>query len=224
MSSPDKLQKTVGHKFRNPELLTRALTHRSAGSANNERLEYLGDSIIGFFVAEALFQRFPKATEGDLSRMRARLVRGKTLAILARELEIQNHVVTGPGERKSGGFNRDSILANTFEALIGAVYLDNGMDRTREVLKKLYRHQLEIISPKNMKDGKSMLQELLQKDGRELPRYRLLEQTGDGHEPEFRVECVVPGFSEGFVATAKSIKQAEQKAASLALAALEDEG
>jgi ribonuclease-3 len=224
MSPSDILERKIGHRFSSPQLLNRALTHRSSGSVNNERLEYLGDSILGFYIAEALFSKFPDASEGDLSKMRAKLVRGKTLASIARTLDMPDHVLTGPGERKSGGYNRDSILADAFEAVIGAVYLDSGMKGVRGVLDHLYDGHLNNISPKNIKDNKSRLQELLQKDGRGLPRYHMLDQSGNSHEPDFRVQCSVPGIESEFVATGKSIKQAEQTAAAMALAALKQNG
>ena len=220
MNANSTLERDIGYRFRDSSLLEKALTHRSAGNWNNERLEYLGDSILGFCVAEMLFHRFPDAREGDMTRMRARLVRGKTLAELARSLDLQIHVKTGPGERKSGGFNRDSILADTFEAIVGAVYLDSGFENVSKVLLGLYEKRLTEISPDNVKDNKSRLQEQTYRLFGELPEYSVLDQSGSEHSPVFRVVCRVNGMQAEFFAEGKSRKQAEQKAAAQALEAL----
>ena len=159
----DRLQSKLGHQFHKEELLVRAITHRSAGAKHNERLEFLGDSILSMVIAEALFFRFPDVSEGDMSRMRATLVREKTLAELAREFELGDYLILGPGELKSGGFRRESILADAVEAIIGAIYMDCQMERTRDLLLSWYAERLEQIRPGvDQKDPKTRLQELLQ--------------------------------------------------------------
>ena len=158
-----RLERKIGHTFVDEDLLKRAITHRSAGSRHNERLEFLGDSILSLVIAEALFHRFPDVSEGDMSRMRATLVREKTLAELAREFDLGEYLILGPGELKSGGFRRESILADTVEAIIGAIYLDAGMEALKPLLLRWYAERLECIRPgADQKDPKTRLQELLQ--------------------------------------------------------------
>ncbi len=210
----------LGYTFKNQKLLNQALSHRSAGPPSNERLEYLGDSILGFVVAEYLYRKFPHLAEGDLTKMRARLVRQNTLAGLARKLNLQNHLHLGSGELKSGGCNRDSILANALEAIVGAVYIDGGLAPVKDVLDRLYKGLLETLRPADLQDSKTLLQEALQKQNRPLPQYKVINQFGMAHNLTFTVMCCVQGMENGFTATGHSHKSAEQSAAAKALDAL----
>lgn len=212
----------IGHRFNDQQLLTRALTHRSAGNDNNERLEYLGDAVLGFIIAEALFERFPEASEGQLTRLRASLVKRDTLAGLAKQAQLGNHVVLGSGELKSGGWRRDSILANATEAVIGAVYLDAGMDACRRCVLDLYNDLLNAASPaKASKDAKTQLQEYLQARHLPLPSYRIVAESGEAHAREFTVECTISAISAAIEARGKSKQAAEQLAAEQALQQLQ---
>ncbi|ENY73736.1 ribonuclease III [Aeromonas diversa] len=214
----NRLQSRLGYSFNDDELLTRSLTHRSAGSRHNERLEFLGDSILSLVIAEELFHRFPQVAEGDMSRMRATLVREKTLAELAREFELGDHLILGPGELKSGGFRRESILADTVEAIIGAIYLDSGMDTTRTLLLGWYASRLEEIKPGvEQKDPKTRLQEILQGNRKPLPTYTVINVKGEAHNQEFTVQCDVDGLGAPLVGIGSSRRKAEQAAAQQAL-------
>ncbi|WP_409423126.1 ribonuclease III [Pseudaeromonas sp. ZJS20] len=214
----DRLQSKLGHQFQKEELLVRAITHRSAGSKHNERLEFLGDSILSMVIAEALFCRFPDVSEGDMSRMRATLVREKTLAELAREFELGDYLILGPGELKSGGFRRESILADAVEAIIGAIYMDCQMDRTRDLLLSWYAERLEQIRPGvEQKDPKTRLQELLQGQRKPLPTYVVLKVKGEAHNQEFTVQCEVEGLPTEIIGIGSSRRKAEQSAAERAL-------
>lgn len=221
-----RLCERLGYRFAEPVLLRRAITHRSAAKENNERLEFLGDSILNFLIAEFLYVRFPKAQEGKLSRLRATLVRGETLAELARELEIGDHLILGPGELKSGGYRRTSILADAFEAMIGAVYLDGGLESCRELVASLYQDRLEALTSEVLlKDPKTRLQEYLQARQLPLPDYRVSAVSGEAHEQIFQVECVIKDAFPLVVGTGRSRRKAEQDAATQALKLLlaEDE-
>jgi len=178
------------HSFRNPDLAHLALTHRSAGKPNNERLEFLGDALLGVMVAELLFEAHPNASEGELSRLRAQLVNGQALAVIARELELGDRLKLGPGELKSGGFRRDSILADAFEALIAAVYLDDGYDACRQVVRRLFTPRVAEIK-RSSKDAKTRLQEWLQGRGLALPVYELIDSYGEDHAKIFDVSCAI---------------------------------
>lgn len=208
------------HRFNDPALLREALSHRSVGRPHNERLEFLGDGLVGAVVAELLFRRFPRASEGELTRLRSRLVRRETLAELARELRLGEHLRLGSGELKSGGFRRESILADAFEALVGALYLDAGWTICRDWLAERYRTRIESLDLRELADAKSRLQEWLQARGRGLPDYRLIASAGDEHALSFEVECLVEGVTEPVRAQASSRKQAEQLAAAQMLANL----
>mgnify|MGYP001188505557 CR=1 FL=1 len=189
---PSKLEKAIDYKFRDETLLDIALTHRSIGQGNNERLEYLGDAALGFIIADAIFQKFPQATEGELTRLRSLLVKGETLAMLGRELNLGDYIKLGVGERKSGGWHRDSILANTLEAIIGAVYLDADVEACRKCVNSLYRQLLSEVSPDKLnKDPKTRLQELLQSRKQELAVYHVISESGEAHERLFKIECVM---------------------------------
>ena len=214
----NRLASLLGHQFADADLLKRAITHRSAGSRHNERLEFLGDSILSLVIAETLYQRFPDVSEGDMSRMRATLVREKTLAELAREFDLGEYLILGPGELKSGGFRRESILADTVEASIGAIYLDAGMDVIRQLLLNWYAQRLEEIRPgAEQKDPKTRLQEFLQGRRRPLPSYVVVKVKGEAHNQEFTVQCEIEGVTPSVVGVGSSRRKAEQAAAEKAL-------
>lgn len=223
MTTPaNRLQRKLGYQFNKSELMTLALTHRSANGTHNERLEFLGDSILSFVIADDLYHRFPNVDEGDMSRMRATLVRGKTLAELGREFELGNHLLLGPGELKSGGFRRDSILADCVEAIIGAIYLDSDIEKVRSIVLDWYQSRLETIQPGvNQKDPKTRLQECLQGRRLPLPAYTVTNVHGEAHNQEFTVQCEVTGLDKPVVGKGGSRRKAEQAAAELALQQLE---
>ncbi|ADE13901.1 ribonuclease III [Nitrosococcus halophilus Nc 4] len=215
----------LGYRFTEPALLRCAITHRSAAKENNERLEFLGDSILNFLIAEFLYIRFPKAQEGKLSRLRATLVKGETLAELARELEIGDHLILGPGELKSGGYRRTSILADAFEAVIGAVYLDGGLEACRKLVASLYEDRLEALTSEVLlKDPKTRLQEYLQARQLPLPDYRVSAVRGEAHDQVFQVECIINDTFPSVVGTGRSRRKAEQDAATQALELLQTAG
>jgi len=204
-----------------------ALTHRSKGGTNNERLEFLGDSILNFIIAEDLFKRFPQAKEGKLSRLRARMVKGQTLAVIAREFGLGDFLLLGSGELKSGGHRRESILADTVEALIGAMYLDGGQDVVRERILAWYASRLEKLTLEDpIKDPKTRLQEYQQANHSSLPRYRVLAVEGPTNEQVFTVECFIPEHDDPIIARGSSRRSAEQTAASelLSLLGVDDDG
>ncbi len=224
MNEPlSKLEKIIDYKFHDEILLETALTHRSHGRGNNERLEYLGDAVLGFIIADTIFQKFPQATEGELTRLRSFLVKGETLAKLGRELDLGNYIKLGLGEMKSGGWRRNSILANTFEAIIGAVYLDADMSICQKCVIYLYRQLLlEMSLDKLSKDSKTTLQELLQSRKLELPVYRVSLESGDAHNRLFNVTCTIAELAVSVQAEGRSKRLAEQSAAEQALLVLEN--
>lgn len=210
--------KGLDHEFRCPELLRLALTHRSCGNPNNERLEFLGDGVLNMVVAELLFHARPDVPEGDLSRLRARIVRERTLAEVARGLALGDHVLLGPGELKSGGFLRDSILADALEAIIGAVFLDGGFDAARGLVERLMKDRIAALpDAEALKDPKTRLQELLQARSLKLPDYQVIDERGADHDRQFTVECRVEMLDGPIRATAASRRKAEQSAARRAL-------
>ncbi|MCE8020009.1 ribonuclease III [Halomonas sp. MCCC 1A11036] len=214
----------IGYTFRDIALLELAMTHRSFGGQNNERLEFLGDSIVNFVIAEALYARFPQAREGQLSRLRARLVRGQTLAELAREMSFGECLRLGSGEMKSGGHRRDSILADAVEAVLGAIYLDAGMDVARARVLAWYAERLESIDLQDtQKDPKTRLQEFLQSRQSPLPRYEVVSVEGEAHDQTFTVECHIELLDSHTLGTGSSRRHAEQQAAELALLQLENQ-
>ncbi len=219
MNSPIyKLEAKLGYQFNDAELLTLALTHRSASSKHNERLEFLGDSILSFVIADELYRRFPKINEGDMSRMRATLVRGNTLAELGREFDLGDYLKLGPGELKSGGFRRDSILADAVEAIIGGIYLDSDIEKVREIILSWYLVRLEAIKPGvSQKDPKTRLQEFLQGKRSPLPVYEVTLIKGEAHNQEFTVSCDVAGIATPVIGKGTSRRKAEQAAAETAL-------
>lgn len=204
----------LGHQFQNQELIELALTHRSCGAHNNERLEFLGDSILNFTIGEALFRQFPEAKEGQLSRLRAQMVKGETLAEIAREFELGDSLNLGEGELKSGGFRRDSILADAVEAIIGAVYVDAGMDACQERILCWYQQRLEAISlDETLKDPKTRLQELMQARHKPLPEYKVVSVDGEAHAQLFTIECHIAFLKKPTKAQASSRRTAEKMAA-----------
>ncbi|CDT21764.1 ribonuclease III [Vibrio coralliirubri] len=219
MNSPiDKLERKIGYQFNDADLIHLALTHRSAAGKHNERLEFLGDSILSFVIADDLYHRFPKVNEGDMSRMRATLVRGHTLAELGREFELGDYLKLGPGELKSGGFRRDSILADAVEAIIGAVYLDSDTETVRGIILSWYQSRLDAIQPGvSQKDPKTRLQEFLQGRRNPLPVYTVTNIKGEAHNQEFTVECEVAGVDKPVIGKGTSRRKAEQAAAETAL-------
>ncbi|HHC7365328.1 TPA: ribonuclease III [Vibrio parahaemolyticus] len=219
MNSPiDKLERKLGYQFKDAGLINLALTHRSANSKHNERLEFLGDSILSFVIADDLYHRFPKVNEGDMSRMRATLVRGHTLAELGREFDLGDYLKLGPGELKSGGFRRDSILADAVEAIIGAIYLDSDIEKVRSIVLSWYNSRLEAIKPGvSQKDPKTRLQEFLQGRRKPLPVYTVTNIKGEAHNQEFTVECEVAGVNKPVIGKGTSRRKAEQAAAETAL-------
>lgn len=214
----DSLYRKLQYTFSDQQLLIDALTHRSRHSVNNERLEFLGDSILGFVIAAELYQRFPKAQEGELSRCRSALVRGETLANLAKELDLGEYLLLGPGELKSGGFRRGSTLADALEAIIGAIFLDRGYDATRKFILICFGKRLEEISiDESLKDPKTQLQEYLQSHKLPLPEYTIVTTEGSMHEQIFQVKCRVTNLSEPTYGEGTSRRKAEQAAAKQAL-------
>lgn len=216
------LQKQLGHSFRNADLLQQALTHRSHSSVHNERLEFLGDSVLNCVVASLLFEKYSKIDEGDLSRLRANLVKQQSLYEIAQRLELSKCLRLGEGELKSGGFRRPSILADTLEALFGAIFLDAGFDAARNVIRAMYVPILQTVDPKTLgKDAKTLLQEYLQGKKIALPQYNVVATHGAAHNQEFEVECLVPKLDIQVFGTGGSRRAGEQAAAKLALEAVQ---
>lgn len=213
----------AGHAFADPALLAQALTHRSAGSPNNERLEFLGDALVNQFVAEALYRHWPKADEGALTRARAELVRESALAAIARTLDMGAKLVLGPGEMKTGGHRRDSILADAVEAVVAAIYLDAGFERCRAVVLPWFDAMIAALPPPNKvgKDAKTRLQEWLQGRQRPLPVYALLHEGGEDHARIFRVSCTLADPALVTQGEGSSRRAAEQQAAEAALKDIE---
>lgn len=211
------LCRQLGYEFIDPQLLQRALTHRSYAPEHNERLEFLGDSILGCVIAKHLFGSFPQLSEGELSRMRSSLVREETLAVLARQLDLGNQLRLGEGERKSAGFRRPSILADAVEALIGAVFLDGGFAAAEQVVLKLYLPYLEKVDMQTLgKDAKTMLQEYLQGRHIPLPSYTVIATQGAAHAQSFHVECTIASLKITARGEGSSRRNAEQQAAQAA--------
>ena len=215
------LEKCIGYTFLDSKLLNNALTHRSYSGVNNERLEFLGDGTLNFIIAHQLYTRFPKLPEGDLSRLRAQLVKESTLAELASSLQLGELLRLGEGELKSAGWRRPSILADALEAIIGAIYLDGGFHAAESVVIRLFDERFANINPKLIdKDAKSMLQEYLQSKKSELPSYDVVAIEGEAHAQTFKVQCTIPKFNITMLGEGSSRRAAEQQAAQLALAQL----
>ncbi|MCI0508433.1 MAG: ribonuclease III [Gammaproteobacteria bacterium] len=222
-SAATRLSKKLHYKFSDPALLIEAVTHRSKHSINNERLEFLGDSILGYVISSELFQRFPEAREGQLTRGRAVLVRGETLAELALNMDLGDYLNLGPGELKSGGHQRKSILADAMEAIIGAIYLDGGLDAARQHILAIYADKLQALSLEEVnKDPKTRLQEYLQARKQPLPDYEVVTTTGSEHEQVFEISCKVSVLPRVVIGTGRSRRTAEQEAAGRALKLLEE--
>jgi len=218
-----QLSRSLGHVFRNQGLLEQALTHRSAASLHNERLEFLGDALVNLIVAQALFERWPRADEGALTRARAELVRESSLAAIARGMDLGAHLILGPGEMKSGGHRRDSILADALEAIVAAIHLDVGFEACRCVVLPWFEAAIAALPPPDKvgKDAKTRLQEWLQARQKPLPVYSLLSESGDDHAKSFHIACTLadpPLRGEG---SGGSRRGAEQVAAEAVLAQLQ---
>jgi len=210
----ERLQQGIRYRFSRPELLAQALTHRSHSAPHNERLEFLGDSVLNCVVAAELFERFGALPEGDLSRLRAHLVRQEALHQVAQTLGLGDHLRLGEGELKSGGFARPSILADALEALIGAIFLDGGFAAARGTIARLYQPLLAGLDPKTLeKDPKTLLQELLQARKLALPQYSVVATRGAAHSQDFEVECLIPELSVRTTGSGSSRRAAEQEAA-----------
>ena len=215
------LYRQLGYQFNDRTLLETALSHSSYGSSNNERLEFLGDAILGWIIAEHLFQRFPSGQEGQLSRLRSRLVKGDTLAELARSKNLGDYLRLGQGELKSGGFKRGSILADAMEAIIGAIYLDAGEAACAEVVISWYADRLATLTLEDgLKDPKTRLQEFLQARKHSVPCYEVTATAGKDHQQTFTVSCTIDPIDQPFVGKGSSRRKAEQAAAAMALVAL----
>ncbi len=215
--------KQLNYRFSDSELLRQALTHRSAGGAQNERLEFLGDAVLGLVIARRLYDLKPDAQEGELSRFRACLVRRDTLAALARELKLGEQLLLGPGEARAGGHQRDSVLADALEAVFGAVLLDSDFDTVQRVVLGLFESRIKTLPPaEQLIDAKTALQELLQARGLPPPAYALQEVTGAAHAQTFSALCTVDEFEKETVGTGSSRRKAEQAAAAKMLEWLRD--
>jgi len=215
------LEKKLDYKFKNPKLLNVALRHRSFGGVSNERLEFLGDSIVNFVIAAELFRKYPEFEEGELSRLRSNLINKETLAELAKEFNVGDYLYLGAGEKKSGGFRRTSILANTMEAIIGATYLDSDMETCQQKILIWYGTRLTGLTIVGQKDPKSQLQELIQARGLPLPTYKVVATHGKAHKQIFHVQCTVQGLEIISKGQGTNKQEAEQNAAKKFLAQLE---
>ena len=219
------LRKTLEYRFADTELLTRALTHRSAAVTNNERLEFLGDAVLDFVISEAVFELRPDASEGDLSKLRSSLVKDASLAELAGDLGLGEHLILGSGERKTGGHRRESILADALEAIFGAVYLDSGFDAACEVIERVFEQRLQSLpDAADLRDPKTRLQEWLQGRKMALPDYELVSVTGKAHAQRFAVTCTVDELSHSTDGNSTTRRKAEQQAARRMLAFIQEKG
>lgn len=209
-----RLQKKLAYQFIDESLLALALTHRSYSKINNERLEFLGDSVLSTTIAEYIFNHYPEENEGILSRLRASLVKGETLANIAREYSLSDYLIMGDGELKSGGFRRDSILADVVEAIIGAIFVDAGMEESQSFILRIFEPRLLSLSiDKHLKDPKTRLQEILQSKKLPLPQYTVVDIEGESHDQQFTVSCKTKLYPEQVIATASTRRQAEKMAA-----------
>ena len=221
----DALCRRLAYRFTNPALIERALTHRSKSGENYERLEFLGDSVLNLVISAELYDRYRELSEGELTRLRASLVKEAALAAHARALDLGQHIELGSGELKSGGYDRDSILADTLEAIFGAVYQDGGLESATRVILALYHADLVRLDPRTIpKDPKTQLQESLQKQSLPTPVYNILEVSGEPHQQSFVVECIVSGLDQPVRGEGSSRRNAEQGAAAQALALLAARG
>ena len=222
-SNAKQLQDRLQYQFSDPQLLTLALSHRSCGSNNNERLEFLGDAVLGMAISSFLFNRFPEAREGDLSRIRSQIVRAESLAEIARNLDLGPELLLGPGEMKSGGHRRDSILGDTVEALLGAVFLDQGLAAVEGCIQNWFSASLNTLTlDTQVKDAKTALQEWLQARGKPLPEYLVVKTEGEDHSRLFTMSCTIDAVEEIAEATASSRRKAEQLVAEKLVKKLEN--
>jgi ribonuclease III len=212
--APAALPFRLGYQFNDPGLLRQALTHRSHSAPHNERLEFLGDGVLNCAIASLLYERFPHLPEGDLSRLRANLVNQDTLSRIAAGLDLGGELLMGEGELKSGGFRRPSILADSLEAVVGAIFLDGGFERAAAAIRGIYAPLLEELDPDRLgKDPKTLLQEYLQGRRLPLPQYNVVQVRGEAHEQQFQVECVIPDLDIRTPGEGQSRRSAEQSAA-----------
>lgn len=217
----DELSKKLNYDFKNKQLFTIALTHRSKGGEHNERLEFLGDAVVNFVIGDALYQQYPKAAEGELSRWRASLINRDALADLAKEFDLGQYLILGPGEIRSGGHGRQSILSCAMEAIIGAIYLDAGFDATKSKILEWYAPWLRTLSSaSSLKDPKTVLQEYLQSMKLALPIYKVEATEGEAHQQIFIMSCEVEGMAIKSSGRGTSRRRAEQDAAQAMLAIL----
>jgi len=228
LNAHNKILKVFNYNFNDDSLLSLALTHRSIGSNNNERLEFLGDSILGMVISAELYRRFPAEREGVLTRLRSSLVKGATLSKIAAELDLGDFIKLGSGELKSGGFRRASTLADVVEAILGAIYLDSrsehGIFRVEKIILNLFASRLDDCEPAGvLKDPKTRLQEYLQAKNATLPTYSVVSISGKEHQQTFKVSCSIEGYSNNVIATGASRRKAEQAAAEKALGSLINE-
>lgn len=215
------LQQTLQYRFNDTDLLQQALTHRSAAGRNYERLEFLGDAVLDFVISMAVFSARPDASEGDLSKLRSSLVKDTTLASIAQELGLGEHLVLGSGEKKTGGHRRESILADALEAIFGAAYLDDGFNAAREIIERVYASRLETLPDvADLRDPKTRLQEWLQARKKPLPVYELITVSGKAHRQKFEVTCSVEGVTDVTHGKSTTRRKAEQKAAAKMLSLL----
>ncbi len=218
-----RLQSRIGYQFQDIRLLETALTHRSAGATNNERLEFLGDALVNLSAAHILYQQNPQSSEGRLTQARSKLVRKGSLANLARNLHLQNYLKVGASMLSNGSFISDSVMEDAFEALVGAIYLDSSWDRCLEITATLFADKInEIFAEDSLRDPKTRLQEYLQGRGEPLPDYQVLDVAGPGHKLAFRVACRVSTVSESVIGEGGSRRAAEQAAAEQVLHILEE--
>lgn len=216
------IREQLAYQPRDPELFIAALTHRSAAGPNNERLEFLGDAVLNLVIARHLFLAFPQGSEGDLSRLRARLVSAEPLAEVAAQIGLGDVLQLGSGELKTGGFRRQSILADALEAVCGAIFLDGGLDAAQKVIERLFAPRVAALpAPASLKDAKTRLQEYLQSRGLALPRYSVDRTEGEAHEQTFYVICDVPEIGRRAEGTGSSRRRAEQEAAEHILRAID---
>lgn len=222
MNDLEKIENIIGYKFEKNAYLDCALTHRSANKNHYERMEFLGDAILSFVISGELYNKYPDAAEGELSRLRAHLVKGESLSELALTLNLSDYLRLGSGELKSGGFRRKSILADVVESIIGAIYLDGGIEPARQFILNLYNDKLSRLDiQNNLKDPKTRLQEYMQSKGLPLPDYEIVSTTGKAHNQTFSVSCQVVLMDKTMTATGSSRRKAEQAAANKVLQELE---
>jgi ribonuclease-3 len=224
MPSLDLLLKHLNYNFTQPAFLHEALTHSSAGTPNNERMEFLGDALLGFVIATALYHQYNTANEGQLSRLRSRLVNRETLTLLAKDIDLGEYLHLGIGELNSGGKNKNSTLSNAMEAILAAVYLDGGLDAATRLILHLYKERLyEKLPEQNIKDSKTKLQELMQARANPLPEYEVIEISGSQHQQWFKVCCRISNYSNTTEGSGSTKRSAEQQAAQKMLAIIVQE-